>query len=238
MNKAALITGGAKRIGKALALDLAIKGYDIAIHYNSSEIEAEKTKNEIKKFGTTCKSFKCDLENTNDVLELVSEVKKSFPNLYILVNNASIFDNIGFMEVTPDFFDKDFGVNFKAPFFLSQSFAKNIDEGLIINFLDTRINRTTTEHFVYNLSKKCLYHFTRMAAKELAPRIRVNGICPGPILPPPGESKEYLEEIVEKVPMKKTGDTSYIVNAFNYLLENDFTTGECLFVDGGKHLNY
>ncbi len=238
MNKAALITGGAKRIGKALALNLAQKGFDIAIHYNSSANEAEETRNEIEKIGVKCKTFKCNLENTIDVLDLSSKVKEDFPNLNILVNNASIFDNIDFLDVTPEFFDKDFNINFKAPFFLSQGFARNVDKGLIINFLDTRVNRTTTEHFVYNLSKKSLYHFTRMAAKELAPRIRVNGICPGPILPPPGENKEYLEKLVDKIPMNKIGNTEYIVNAFNYLLENDFTTGECLFVDGGKHLNY
>lgn len=238
MNNAALITGGAKRIGKALALNLAEKGFSIAIHYNSSFDEAENTKNEIKKLGVNCETFKCNLENIKDVLELVSKVKECFPDLNILINNASIFDNVEFFDVTPEFFDKDFNINFKAPFFLSQSFAKNVDAGLIINFLDTRINRTATEHFVYNLSKKCLYHFTRMAAKELAPRIRVNGICPGPILPPPGESEKYLEKITEKVPMKKTGNPGDIVNAFNYFLDNDFVTGECIFVDGGKHLNY
>ncbi|MGH7884492.1 MAG: SDR family oxidoreductase [Thermodesulfobacteriota bacterium] len=238
MNRAALITGGAKRIGKALAVNLAKKGFDIAIHYNSSSKEAEETKTEIKNFGVNCNTFKCDLENTQDVLNLVSDVKKNFPNIYILINNASIFDNISFLDVTPEFFDRDFNINLKAPFFLSQGFAKNVDEGLIVNFLDTRINRTAIDHFVYNLSKKCLYHLTRMLAKELAPAIRVNGICPGPILPPPGENEDYLAKLKEKVPMKKIGNTGYIVNAFNYLLENDFTTGECLFVDGGKHLNY
>lgn len=238
MNKAALITGGAKRIGKSVALDLAEKGYDIAIHYNSSEKEAIETKSEVEKKGVSCKIFSCNLENTGESIELFYQVFESFPGLNLLVNNASIFDNIDFFEVTPEYFDKDFAINFKSPFFISQAFARSTEKGHIINFLDTRVNRTAVQHFVYNLSKKCLYHFTRMAAKRLAPEIRVNGICPGPILPPPGESENYLDKIIDMVPMKKTGNTDNILSAMNYLLENDYITGECLFVDGGKHLNY
>lgn len=238
MKKAALITGGAKRIGKAIALNLAGFGYDIAIHYNSSKAEAERTRAEIEKIGVSCSIFQCDLEKTDQAITLLNNAVGQFPNLNVLVNNASIFENIDFFDVTSDFFDKDFSINFKSPFFLTQTFARNVKEGLIVNFLDTRINRTATQHFVYNLSKKCLYHFTRMAAKKLAPGIRVNGICPGPILPPPDEDEGYLEKIVKTVPMKKVGSTDNIVRAFNYLLENEYTTGECLFVDGGKHLNY
>ncbi|NIQ12918.1 MAG: SDR family oxidoreductase [Candidatus Dadabacteria bacterium] len=238
MNQTALITGGSKRLGKAISLEVAKKGYNIALHYNSSQIDAENTKKEIKEFGVDCKTFKCDLSDINQVLKLIPKVSYEMPDLTVLVNNASIFDDIKFTDVTPDFFDKDFTINFKSPFFLTQTFAKNTKKGQVINLLDTRVNRTTTQHFVYNLSKKSLYNFTRMAAKELAPDIRVNGICPGPILPPPGKDEKYLTDIIKVVPLKMIGNIEVVLKAFNYLFENNFVTGECLFVDGGKHLNY
>ncbi|MYG82512.1 MAG: SDR family oxidoreductase, partial [Candidatus Dadabacteria bacterium] len=158
--------------------------------------------------------------------------------LCVLVNNASIFENIGFHDVTPEFLETDMAVNFKAPLFLSQSFSAGTSGGLIVNFLDTRVKKTPVEHFCYNLSKKSLYHLTKMLARELAPGFRVNAICPGAILAPPGQGEDYLRKMARGAPMKRPGSIEDIINAFNYLLENDYVTGECLFVDGGKSLTY
>ena len=238
MGNTALITGGSKRIGKAISIELAKKGYDIALHFNSSLNDAEETRKEIIDLGVDCLTFRSDLSNIDEAINLIPRVIDKMDGLSILVNNASIFDNVAFLDVTPEFFEVDHTVNFKSPFFLTQTFAKNVEQGQIINFLDTRVNRTATQHFVYNLSKKSLFNLTKMAAKELAPRIRVNGICPGPILPPPGETQDYLNNIINLVPLKMIGNIEVILNAFNYLVENNFVTGECLFVDGGKHLNY
>ena len=234
--KSALITGGAKRIGKAVALHLAENNFDIALHYNTSTADAEETANEIKNKGQNCILFQGDLLNTNNVLTLIDKVKESFPSLSLLVNNASIFEKRSFMETDLNFFENYFNVNFKAPFFLSQNFAKTFKKGHIINLLDTNITRDRTKYFVYNLTKKMLYEFTKMAAVELSPDIRVNAIAPNPILPPSNEKKEYLEREQNNIPLKKWGSIQNIIQSINFLLENDYLTGQCIFTDGGEHL--
>ena len=236
MPSTALITGGSQRIGRSVSLELAGMGYDIALHYNLSYKEAVKTKTDIQKLGVKCEIFKSNLSNTSGASALIKKVVKKFPDLNILVNNASIFEEIRFLEVTEKQFDLDFNINFKAPFFLSQHFAKNIKSGMIINMLDARISKVHNAHFVYNLSKKSLHQLTLMLARELGPEIRVNAICPGPILPAPGDDGKELKKIAAKTPLKKVGDTSYINAAVRYLITNHFITGEVLFVDGGQHL--
>ena len=233
-----MVTGGAVRIGKEISLNLARQGYDIALHYNSSEKEAVSTRELILETGAGCEIFRCDLSSPHDAKELVPKVAQSFDGLCVLVNNASIFENVGFRDVTPEFLETDMAINFKAPFFLSQSFSTETSGGLIVNFLDTRVKKNPVEHFCYNLSKKCLYHLTKMLARELAPDFRVNAVCPGAILAPPGHGEDYLHKMAMGAPMKRPGSIEDIINAFNYLLENDYVTGECLFVDGGKSLTW
>ncbi len=236
MSKAALITGGGKRLGKAISLSLAERGYDIAIHYNHSDKEAKETADLIREKGRKCEIFQSNLSDISQVRSLIPTVFEVFPQCSILVNSASIFENIGFNDVTEEIFERDFNTNFKAPFFLSQDFSKGDDAELIINMLDMRINKIETEHFTYNLTKKALRDFTLMAAKALGPKIRVNGICPGPILPPPDKDIKYLEQIAKNTPLEKPGNPDYIITAVKYLLDNSFVTGQCLFVDGGQHL--
>ena len=236
MSDAALITGGSKRIGRSVALELAGLGYDIALHYNLSYKHAVKTRDEIRKLGVKCEIFKFDLSKAPSAPALIKKVINKFPGLKILVNNASIFEEIRFLDVKEKDFDRDFNINFKTPFFLSQHFAKNISAGMIINMIDARISKIHNAHFVYNLSKKSLHQLTLMMAKELGPKIRVNAICPGPILPAPGDNGKKLKRIAAKTPLKKVGDTSYINEAVRYLITNNFVTGEVLFVDGGQHL--
>lgn len=236
MSKAALITGGGKRLGKAISLSLAERGYDIAIHYNHSDKEAKETADLILEKGRQCEIFQSNLSDISQVRSLIPTVFEVFPQCSILVNSASIFENIGFNNVTEEIFERDFNTNFKAPFFLSQDFSKGDDAELIINMLDMRINKIETEHFTYNLTKKALRDFTLMAAKALGPKIRVNGICPGPILPPPDKDIKYLEQIAKNTPLQKPGNPDYIITAVKYLLDNSFVTGQCLFVDGGQHL--
>jgi NAD(P)-dependent dehydrogenase (short-subunit alcohol dehydrogenase family) len=236
MSKAALITGGGKRLGKAISLSLAERGYDIAIHYNHSDKEAQETADLILEKGRQCEIFQSNLSDISQVRSLIPTVFEVFPQCSILVNSASIFENIGFNDVTEEIFERDFNTNFKAPFFLSQDFSKGNNAELIINMLDMRINKIETEHFTYNLTKKALRDFTLMAAKALGPKIRVNGICPGPILPPPDKDIKYLEQIAKNTPLEKPGNPDYIITAVKYLLDNSFVTGQCLFVDGGQHL--
>ncbi|MEM7007757.1 MAG: SDR family oxidoreductase [Thermodesulfobacteriota bacterium] len=236
MSKAALITGGGKRIGKEISLCLAQRGYDIAVHYNHSDKDALETAEIIRGTGARAEVFQADLSEISQVRTLVPSVFEVFPNCSILVNNASLFEDFSFANVTEEIFDRDFNTNFKAPFFLSQDFSKYDSAELIVNMLDMRINKIETKHFSYNLTKKALRDFTLMAAKELGPKIRVNGICPGPILPPPGEDISYLENIAQSTPLKKPGNPGYIIGALEYILDNDFITGQYLYVDGGQHL--
>jgi len=232
----ALITGGAKRIGRAIVLLLAQKGYRIALHCHHSLAEAESLAEAIRKENGECHIFAADLNNGAEAGRLIPHVFACFPDVCVLINNASIFERSRMMETNRDLFDRHFNINFKAPFFLSQEFARRCDQGHIINMLDTKIARTVIEYFAYTLTKKTLFEFTRMAAKELAPRIRVNAVCPGLILPPPGEDEDYLIRCGESIPMRRKGSLENVAAAVSYLLDNDFVTGECLFADGGEHL--
>lgn len=236
MSNTAIITGGSKRIGRSIALTLAELGYDIALHYNRSRKDALNTQAKIRDFGVKCEIFKADLSDPSQASGLIKDVKKKMPGLELLVNNASVFKEKRFLDVKEKDFDNEFNINFKSPFFLSQQFAKNVSGGMIINLLDARVSKIHTAHFVYNLTKNSLMHLTLMLAKELGPEIRVNAICPGPVLPAPGENIRQLKKIAAKTPLKKIGDTSYINSGVKYLVENKFITGEMLFIDGGQHL--
>lgn len=237
MRNAALVTGGAKRIGKEICIFLAKKGFDIALHYNSSAQEAKKVSKEIKKYGVNCNLFKYDLSNPKKINLFISKVFRDFPRCSVLINNASIFKDSDFKNISMEEFDNDFTINFKAPFFLTQQFSKHKNASIVINMIDTRVSKINTSYFVYNLSKYSLNKFTKMAAKALAPKIRVNGICPGDILPLAGLDQSYLLKRSKRLPVKKVGNVDNVIEALNYIISNDFVTGECLFVDGGEHLN-
>jgi NAD(P)-dependent dehydrogenase (short-subunit alcohol dehydrogenase family) len=232
----ALITGGAKRIGRSIALLLAEKGYDIALQYNTSRQEADEVAKEIQQMGRNCELFACDFSSMEEVRKLIPAVFSKCPNCNVLINNASIFEESSFLETEEGFYDRHFQINFKTPFFLTQAFAKRCYEGHVINLIDTKAVRTVTKFFAYTLTKKALYEFTKMAAKELAPNIRVNGVGPGVILPPPGGDESYLLTRKKDLPLQRHGDTDCIANTVAFLLENHFITGHCVLVDGGEHL--
>jgi NAD(P)-dependent dehydrogenase (short-subunit alcohol dehydrogenase family) len=236
MKGTALITGGARRIGRAIALSLVGRGYKIALHYHSSQQDAEKAASDIRSKGVDCELFQCDLSHSGKVATLIPRVFERFPDCNLLVNNASVFQRARLMETDEALFDRHFDTNFKAPFFLSRDFAQHCRKGHIINILDTKISRTLIEYFAYTLTKKALYEFTRMAAKELGPSIRVNGVSPGLILPSADLGPEDFKKMGDRVPLKTTGNPESIVSAIDFLIDNTFITGECIFVDGGEHL--
>lgn len=235
-NGTAIITGAAKRIGKEIALSLAENGYDIALHYNHSKKEATNVKRQIEKLDKRCELFKADFLNDDETFKLIKRVMTVMSGCDLLVNNASVYNAGLFIESDMDLLRKEFRINFEVPYQLSRSFAKNIDKGQIINIIDTKINQLTTEYFCYSLSKKTLYEFTKMAAKELGPSIRVNGICPGPILPPPNENDDYLVKKSKMLPLEKVGKPEWISETVLFLIKNSYITGECIHVDGGEHL--
>ena len=236
MGGTALVTGAARRIGRAIALALADRGYDIALHYGSSAEAARTTASDIEARGRACHLFPCDLGRFDEVRRLVPAVAAKCPDLSVLVNNASIFEKGSLLGTDADLFDRQFAINLKVPFFLAQDFARHCKAGSIVNLVDQRITRSDPAYLAYTLTKKALASLTEMAARELAPRIRVNGVCPGLILPPEGKDASHLERLAAGVPMKATGSPEKVAAAVIYLVENDYVTGQLLFVDGGEHL--
>jgi pteridine reductase len=234
--EAALITGGAKRIGKAVALALADRGYNVALHFNHSADPAERLCRDIEASGRECILLKANLAVEDDLLSLVEKSVKAFPELSLLVNNASIFEPGSLLETDLDLFQRHLDINLKAPFFLSRDFARLTQTGHIINIVDSRILSVPTGHAAYSVSKAGLYALTKMLALELAPGFRVNAVAPGLILPPSGETDDYLDRLAERVPLKRSGSPENVVKAILYLLDNGFVTGECLRLDGGEWL--
>ncbi|HOW36205.1 MAG TPA: SDR family oxidoreductase [Candidatus Omnitrophota bacterium] len=237
MPAAALVTGGSKRIGKEIALALASMGYAIALHYNQSKEDAKKTATQIKAKGRSCEIFQCDLSNENETRLLVTNVKKRFSNLNLLINSASIFESSKLASPnTIHSLSRHFAVNFKAPYILSCEFYRLCKKGSIINLLDANITKNKTGYPEYLLSKKALADFTRVAAVEFAPYIRVNAIAPGLILPPEGKTNAYLNRLAKNIPLKTRGSTAQITSTVKFLAENQYLTGQIIFVDGGAHL--
>lgn len=234
LSKAALITGGAIRLGKALALGVARKGYDVILHYNSSEEAALSTCREIENLGVGCHCIQQDLESTEQLESLVERARDREPGLQLLINSASVYDAGSIVETTEEIFDRQMNVNLKAPFFLSRAFRKVVGQGSIVNILDNKIGFNQYHYAAYLLSKKMLAEFTRLASLEFAPDIRVNGISPGVILPATVRSAEYMAWRIEAIPLKRKGETEHIVRALHYLMENDFVSGQILTVDGAE----
>ena len=236
MRETALITGGAKRIGKEIALLLSILGYNIALHYNNSKKDAEETARQIYSNNAACEIFKANLESEKDVSGLIKKVKRVFPHVSILVNSASVFEKSSLLETDAQFFNKHFNINLKAPFLLSCEFVRTFKKGNIINILDTNVVKNKTAFSAYLLSKKSLSEFTALSAVEFAPNIRVNAIAPGFILPPKSKGNSYLQKRALNIPLKRRGFPSHIALTVQFLLENDYVTGQTIFVDGGEHL--
>ncbi len=233
---AALVTGGARRIGAAIATALARHGYDVALHHHTSAEPAERTARDIEDLGRRCRLFRCDLNDYDETAALVPRVRERFPRLNVLVNNASIFQRATIRETGRDLFEHHLNIHLRAPFFLTQAFAEGCAEGQVLNILDTRVRGSDPRHAAYTLSKKALLELTRMAARELGPGIRVNGVAPGMILPPPGGVSDELERRSAGLPLKRIGDTANVVAAVLFLIDNPFVTGECVYVDGGENL--
>ncbi|TKG93498.1 SDR family oxidoreductase [Puteibacter caeruleilacunae] len=238
MKPTALITGSAKRIGNAIARHLAEQGWNIAIHYHSSVLSAARLKNDLSSKNPDGKFelISADLNDLNAVEEIVPTVIKEFGTLDLIVNNASIFNKKSLKETTIDFFDAQMQVNFKAPMLLTQVYSRLQEGGLIINLLDTRVTGNQSDYAAYSLSKKLLWEFTKMAAVEYAPAFRINGIAPGATLPPADKDKQYLEKLALNTPMEKPTGVDPILKSIDYVINNEFLTGQLLFCDGGENL--
>jgi len=238
MNKTALITGAAKRVGKAMAQHLASRGWNIAIHYNTSEPEARLFCNELTRSypNQQFEIFKANLNLPDEVELLIPQVIQKMQVIDLLINNASVFEPASIGDTTTEFLDRQMNVNFKAPFILMHDFAQSFNSGVIVNFVDTRIVTNQSNFAAYSISKKALWELTKMAALEFGPNIRVNAIAPGLTLPPEEKGEDYLLKLAEKIAMKRPGGLEPILKSLDFILNNDYLTGQLLFCDGGENL--
>lgn len=234
--KGALITGGATRIGRSLALHFAKQEYHILLHYNASKNEAQKVKEEIESLGGKCTLLQKNLKPTQGSTDLIKEAFSIEKEIHLLINNASLFERASFLETSQELLNEQFQIHFFSPFVLIQEYAKKMNSGHIINLLDTKVKANQDSYFAYTLSKKSLLNLTKMAAAELAPNIRVNAIAPGFILPPKDLAMDHKKYIEKKIPLKRQGQVTEIIGAAQFLEVNTFITGQVLYIDGGQHL--
>lgn len=234
--KNALITGAAKRIGRAVSLALAKAGSNIVLHYNTSKAEAEELSRELEEMGAKVWLISANIGDPKEAELLVPRSLSASGSIDFVINNASIFPESRLWEFSVEEFYRNMNVNALAPFLIGRSYAKSGSFGTIINFLDTRINRQDEKHAAYHASKRMLYTLTKLMALDFAPSIRVNGICPGLILPPPGQDTSYLERLAHTNVLNRVGTLHDITQSVLFLLASPFITGEILNVDGGAHL--
>lgn len=233
----ALVTGGARRLGRAIAEGLAGEGCDVIIHYRRSADEAEALAEQLRSLGVQAWTIAADLFDLNSAEELVPTAHdRTGRPVDILINSASIFEPSSILEFSLDDWDRNMRVHALAPLTLSRQMARQNHPGQIINLLDTRIVDYDRLHAAYHLSKRVLFTITRMLARELAPAIRVNGVAPGLILPPEDKDESYLQRLAQSLPLKKHGGAEDIVRAVLFLLHSDFITGQVIYVDGGQHM--
>ncbi len=238
MKRTVMITGAARRVGAGIARFLALEGWEVIIHYNHSREEALMLSGDLQKKypDRQFPVIQCDLSNHDAVLSVFSRLPDSIIQVDALVNNASTFNPGKIIETSLAFFRKEMAVNFEASFFLMQAFKKKFRRGSVVNMLDTNVVKNKGEHAVYLLAKKSLAELTRMAALDFAPEIRVNGVAPGPVLPPPGKQDNYLDSVIEETPLKKRVFVHDIAVSVSFLLNNPSVTGQILFCDSGSHL--
>ena len=237
--KVAVVTGGAVRLGRALALALAEEGALLTIHYNSSTGPALAMVQQLKESGTEALAVQADLSEAARASAIIDTTVAHFGQVDILVNSAAVFGPGGWADTTEATWDRHFAINLKAPFFLSQAFATHIGRsrpGHVINIADWRGARPGTDHVAYTLAKSGLIAMTKSLAQALAPNIQVNAIAPGLILPPPGADQARLEDVARGIPARRVGSPQDVAKAMVYLLESDFVTGDLVFVTGGQHL--
>lgn len=239
--QAALVTGAAKRIGRALALDLAAAGFAVAVHYNGSAEEAEEVVRLIGRGGGRAVALQADLAKEAAVTRLLPAAVEAVGPLGVLVNNASAFERDEWDDATRESWDRHLEPNLRAPFVLAQAFARQLPEGeggLIVNLLDQRVWNLTPHFVSYTVSKSALWTLTRSLALALAPRIRVNGIGPGPALPSPRQSDEQFARQSASTPLGRGTDPQEICRALRFLLEARSMTGQMIALDGGQHLGW
>jgi len=239
--RAALVTGGARRLGRAIALALADAGFDVALHCHTSTADAEATQADIRARGRRTTALQADLSVEAQTAGLVAEAAHALGPIGVLVNSASRFERDDWRDVTRASWDAHLDTNLRAPFLLIQDFAKALPtnaEGVVINLLDQRVWSLTPYFVSYTVSKAALWTLTQTMALALAPRIRVNGIGPGPALPSPRQSQAQFDKQAASVPLRHGTSPEEIGRAVRAILAMPAMTGQMIALDGGQHLQW
>jgi NAD(P)-dependent dehydrogenase (short-subunit alcohol dehydrogenase family) len=237
----AIVTGGAQRLGKAFALSLARMGYDILLHYHSSEEEARRTKAEIEAMGRSVHLLQADLSNPEEIKSLFVQINfiihnSSFP-IKALVNSAAVMPVGHPRDLSLENWDAALDLNLRAPFLLAQEAAKTMTEGgLIVNVTDIGANKAWSRFPSYVVSKSALESLTKVLARAFAPSIRVNAIAPGLVLPSDVVTPEEWERLVKRLPLQRPARSEEITSALEFLVNNEYVTGQTIVVDGGYSL--
>jgi len=234
-----LVTGAAKRLGRAIALKLAAEGYDVAVHYRSSKSEAEALADEVKRLGRRAVLVDGELSKEEEVATLVPRAAAAFGHLTALVNSASVFEDDRVETATRASWDKHLDTNLRAPLVLSQAFAKQLPEGAnggIVNIIDQQVVNLTPQFLSYTVSKAGLWSLTRTLAQALAPAIRVNAVAPGPSLKAERQSQANFDAHVQATLLRRPSEPTDIAGAVAYLLSAPAVTGQMIVVDSGQHL--
>lgn len=251
MAQTALVTGAARRLGRAMALYLAGRGYDVAVHYQGSEAEAQDVVAQIRAMGRKAEAFQADLVAEEGIQSLFPQVVGSFDGpVTCLVNNASVFDYDNLHTATRDSWDRHMQSNLRAPFVLTQALAAQapaaamdangepIATSLVVNMLDQRVRKLTPEFMTYTIAKMGLWAFTQTAARALAPAVRVNAIGPGPTLKGARQSEAHFANQRAATILKRGANPEDITAALGYFLDAPSVTGQLLCTDGGQHLGW
>lgn len=236
--RAALVTGGALRIGRTIVDTLARTGYAVAIHGNRSRDAAQAACDELKARGCRACVIAGDLADHDAVLRIVPEAVAAIGPLTLLVNNAGAFEPDGMGQLDRALFDRHFAVNLRAPLFLSEAFAAQAkgDGASIVNILDQRIYKPTPNFMSYSLTKSALYNATTTMAQALAPAVRVNAVAPGPILPSPRQDEAAFAAQAAALPLGRGPSPQDVADAVLYLAGARGVSGVTIAVDGGQHL--
>lgn len=236
--RVALVTGGARRVGRALTLALAGRGAHVAVHYHGSDDAAADTLAAARAAGAVAEGFRADLRQPEAPERLVGDVVSRFGALDILVNSAAVMERVSLDDVTPAQWDDTFALNLRAPFFCARAAARAMRErgGVIVNIADLAGLEAWTAYIPHAVSKAGVIHMTRVLARALAPAVRVNAIAPGAVLLPESWSASDAAHLTRTTPLGRLGEPADVARAMLYLIEADYVTGDTLIVDGGRHV--
>lgn len=249
MRGAALVTGAGRRLGRAMALYLAARGFDVAVHCAGSVDEAEATAADARALGVRAEVFVADLLDDAATRALIPAVTARLGRLAVLVNNASIFEYDTIRSATAESWERHMASNLRAPFWLIQDFAAQaapadrtgaepVATGLIVNMVDQRVLKPTPEFMTYSMAKAGLWSLTRTAAQALAPAIRVNAIGPGPTLRGSRQSQAHFDAQRAATILERGADPDDVTAALGFLLDAKSVTGQLICTDGGQHLGW